>query len=508
MAQHVFGPFVLDQGRLLRDGTALAIGQRGAALLEALLEAEGAVVAKADLMERAWPGAIVEEGNLTVQIAALRKALGPDHLGREWIATVPRVGYRLVRPEIADREKDLGLPERPALAVLPFANVGGDPEQDWFADGVASDITTALSRFRGFAVVSRQSAFALKGRSIDVRQAAGELGVRYVLAGSVRRSGEQLRITAELVDADDGAQLWAQRFDGVAGEIFDFQDRITEAVATLVAPHIQRAEIERSRRLRPGSIAAYDVYLRALAKIVTEKEGENAAAYELLVDGLRAEPLNPHLNAMAAWALEHRITMGWPALTADDRPACEDYARRGLEHAAGDPAVTVHCAMALVQVARRYDWGMAVLEAAVEANPNSMMVVTAAGVANAHCGELLHARALFERAIRHAPNDLLAHISLCGLAHVEIVLGRYEAALGWAARSLAANPNFDATYWMLIAANAHLGRLDEARRYLAELTGRVPGLTIERIRAGQPAKDPARLAAILDGLRIAGLPED
>ena len=163
--------------------------------------------------------------------------------------------------------------------------------------------------------------------------------------------------------------------------------------------------------------------------------------------------------------------------------------------------------MALIQVVRKYDWGMAVLTAALEANPNNLLVVGAAGVANLHCGSVAEALALFQRARRLSPRDPAAHISLCGTAHAQLILGNYDEALVSAARSLAVNPNFDATYWMLIAANAHLGRLDEARRFLEELKRIAPGVTIARIKAGQPAKDPGRLAAILEGLRLAGLEE-
>jgi TolB-like protein len=247
-----FGPFVLDPvcGQLQRNGKSVALGRRGLALLEALFDAEGRIVSKSDLMERGWPGSIVEEGNLTVQIAALRKALGQTPEGQEWIVTVPRVGYRLVRPGAAMKETEAPFP---VLAVLPFSNLGGDPEQDYFADGVVDDVITALSRFRSFSVIARNSTFAYKGRNVDVRQVAKELGVRYVLEGSIRRAGNQLRITAQLIDGGSGAHLWAQNFDGALDDVFNFQDRITENVATVVEPHIKAAEIERSRRERPGS---------------------------------------------------------------------------------------------------------------------------------------------------------------------------------------------------------------------------------------------------------------
>ena len=508
--QHAFGPFVLDAGcgLLRRSGKPVAIGQRGVALLQALLEADGGIVSKAALMERGWPHTIVEDGNLTVQIAALRKSLGPGPHGHEWIATVPRVGYRLVRTTEGSATTDVALSVTPALAVLPFANLSGAAEQDYFSEGVVDDIITALSRFKSFAVIARNSSFVFKDRAIDVRAVAKELGVRYVLEGSVRRSGNRLRITARLVEGVGGAHLWAQSFDGELDNVFEFQDDITERVATIVGPLIHGAETERSRRERPGSIAAYDIYLRARSRILTESASDNAEAFALLTKGLTLEPDNALLNAHAAWALEHRITMGWPPLGPKDREKCYMLARRGLENSAGDPAVTAHCAMALVQVAREYDWGMAVLKEAVEANPNNLMVVTAAGVANLHCGSVEMALALFHRASRLSPRDPLAHISLCGTAHAQMILGNYSEVLVWAARALAINPNFDASLWMLIAANAHLGRLDQARHFLDELSKASPAITIARIKAGQPAKNPSRISAILEGLRIAGLEDD
>ena len=221
-------------------------------------------------MDAAWPGTAVEESNLSVQIASLRKLLGPSPDGGEWIATIPRVGYRFVaEPEAAvpaQTQAARSEPVIPSLAVLPFQNLSGDPEQDYFADGVVEDIITALSRFKSFAVIARNSRFVYKGRAVDVRQVAKELGVRYVLEGSVRRAGDRLRITAQLVDGVTGAHLWADKFDGAVEDVFDFQDRITESVATVVEPHIQTAEIERSRRERPRSIAAYDIYLQGAAQ--------------------------------------------------------------------------------------------------------------------------------------------------------------------------------------------------------------------------------------------------
>lgn len=269
--------FDAELGLLSRDGTPLVVSQRAIALLRHLLEHAGHPVSKEALTAAAWPGMIVEDGNLTVQIAALRKALGPAPDGGDWIVTVPRVGYRLIRQH-AVVEALAEATVMPSLAVLPFMNLSGDPEQDYFADGVVEDIITALSRFKSFAVIARNSSFAYKGKSVDVRQVASELGVRYVLEGSVRRVANKLRITAKLVDGSHGNSLWAQNFDGDAYDIFDFQDNITASVALLVEPHIQQAEIEHSRRARPQSMAVHDIYLRALQKLETEVEHDQADA--------------------------------------------------------------------------------------------------------------------------------------------------------------------------------------------------------------------------------------
>ncbi len=502
-----FGPLTFDpaSGMLRGNGTDIRLGQRAAALLQTLIDADQQLVPKSALLEAAWPGMVVEEGNLTVQIAGLRKALGVGPQGRDWIVTVPRVGYRLVVPQ-APPPLNPETP-RPVLAVLPFANLGGDPEQEYFADGVVEDIITALSRFKSFAVIARNSSFTYKGQSVDVRQVGHDLGVRYVLEGSIRRAGDRLRISAQLVECDNGQHIWAEHFDGQIEDVFDFQDRITESVVPVVEPHIQRAELERSRRERPGSIAAYDLYLRAMAKVSTQTPEENAGAYDLLTEALVLEPDNPAFLALASHAINIRSIMAFQAVRHDDRQKGAELARRGLERAAGDATVIAHCSMALLHNSKDYDLAMAAIQSAVEANPNDLLVVSRAGIAHLHCGKIADALAFFHRAIRLGPRDPEAHGSLTGIAHCQMVLGDYQEALIWAARSLTLTPNYQCTYWMLIAANAQLGRMDEAHKFLDAFRKLAPSVTIASIWAGQPQKDPSRCAAILQGLRLAGLPE-
>ena len=269
-----FGRFLLtpDNGMLIRDGEPIAVGQRGASLLEALLRHPGQVVTKAELMDAAWPGIAVEESNLSVQMAALRKLLGPAPNGGEWIATIPRVGYRFVGEvgeASADPTKRLSVTEPviPSLAVLPFQNLSGDPEQDYFADGVVEDIITALSRFKSVRGDRAQLVLRLQGPRR--RCAPGrERPRRPLRARRKRAAGRQ---PAQDLGATGRrrhrcSSLGAKSSTVRVEDVFDFQDRITESVATVVEPHIQMAEIERSRRERPRSLAAYDLYLRALAQ--------------------------------------------------------------------------------------------------------------------------------------------------------------------------------------------------------------------------------------------------
>ncbi|MBP1860291.1 winged helix-turn-helix domain-containing tetratricopeptide repeat protein [Rhizobium herbae] len=503
--EHTFGTFTLaaDRSILLRGSSAAALGQKGTALLKALVEAKGEVVTKDALMAAAWGNATVEEGNLTVQIAALRKAIVGLGAGGEFIMTVPRIGYRLLSSQEISGETHAAIPR---LALASFRNLSADPEQDYFAAGISADIIAGLSRFRSFAVIRLP-------QSIDVSPepekaaGAGDLGVRYLLGGSIRKVGNRIRIIAQLVEVPEGRHLWAQTYDGILDDIFDFQDRITENVVGVIEPHVQQAEMERARRERPDSVAAYDIYLRALDGITSESEAGNAEAYALLQEGLAHEPDNALLLSHAAWALEHRTAMGWPALGSDDREMCNLYVRRALEHARGDAMVMAHCGIALLQTTREYDWAIRVLNAAVEANPNNLMVVARAGVGHLHCGDLQTALKLFHRANCLSPGENGAHLPLCGIAHVHIQLGEDEEALLWAGRALASNPRFDPIYWMLVTANARLGRMDEAARCLDDLRRISPGVTISRIRAGQPGMDPSRLAPILAALKLLGLPE-
>jgi TolB-like protein/Flp pilus assembly protein TadD len=506
MSDVTFGPFTFDQttGVLSRSGKAVAIGTRGAALLRALIDSDGVPVTKDVLLQAAWPGIIVEESNLSVQIAVLRKALGERDEGGDWITTVPRIGYRLARPSATTHARAAASGRGPAVAVLPFANLSGDPGQDYFADGIVDDIITALSRFRSFAVVARNSSFTYKGRAVDVRDVGRDLDADYVLEGSVRKAGGRLRVNAQLVSGVSGEHLWAHNFDGSVEDIFDVQDRITAGVAALVAPSIEKAEIEQARRERPGRLAVYDLYLQALAKFDALSPQDNAAGLELLDRAIVLDADYAPALALAAHSREHRITMGWPAYRENDREEALDLARRALDRAGDDGAIIARCGMVILLVGRDFNRGVSLLERAVAINPNHEVVVMNAGIAHMIGGSLEKATEYCHRAIDMSLNQSVA---MTGLALISLYRGRNEEALEWATGSLAINPNLNATYWALIAANAFLERPAEAARWLAALRALNPAVTLSSISQGLRTKDPRRAEIVNEGLRLAGMPE-
>jgi TolB-like protein len=268
MTNVALGPFRLDLGNdlLLRGTEPVALGKRAILVLRALIERPGTLVSKEALIEAAWLGQAVEESNLTVQIAALRRAFGTASGGDGWIETMPRRGYRFVGPVVATEAASLALPEKPSLVVLPFQNMTGDAEQEYFVDGMVEEITTAIARLPWLFVIARNSAFTYKRKPFDVKQVAQELGVRYVLEGSVRKAANRVRITGQLIDTATGAHIWADRFDGALNDIFDLQDQVASNVAGAIEPKLRQSEIERASRKPASSLSAYDLYLRALAQ--------------------------------------------------------------------------------------------------------------------------------------------------------------------------------------------------------------------------------------------------
>jgi len=508
MVSVTFGPFAFNRASkaLTRDGKHIALGGRSAALLTALLDAEGSVVSKADLMERVWPGMTVEEGNLTVQVAALRKALGQRADNSDWIVTVSRSGYRLFTEE-AQVPRETGSP-LPSLAVLPFHNLSGDATQDYFADGIVDDLITALSRFKTFSVIARNSSFVYKGRAVDVREIGRELGVRYVLEGSIRRSGNRLRVTAQLVDASTAAHLWAQNFDGALEDVFDMQDRITESVVSIVEPMVKRAEIERTRLKPPTSLDAYDLYLEAMALVLAAEPGATLKAIELIERSLALDPNFPPAIAIATIAYTSLYDRQMPGATEETRRKGLEYARIALAVAGGDANIRVTGGISVIMLGGEYETGLAAIRQATTENPNSVHVLGYAGVGALWAGEIEEAEGYLLRAVGLYRNDYVSHWSLTRLAHIRILQGRYVEALDWASRAYAVSPSNAVTHSMLVAANAFLGRIEEAARWAEALRRVSPETTFANIRRGnQTMRDQRQVEVLIEGLRLAGMPD-
>lgn len=502
--RYSFGPFVLRPGReLLRDGKPVSVGQRGLLLLETMLEASGSVVSKSEIMSRVWPGLVVEDGNITVQVAALRKELGRRSDDRDWIVTIPRVGYRLELDAPPD-PAPLETTGKPSLAVLPFINLSGDTARDYFVDGITEDLITAFSRFKSFSVVSRYSSFAYKGRSVDVRQVARELGVRYLLEGSVRLAGERVRVAVQLVDAATGTHHWAASLDGDMGQLFDFQDHITESVVGLTEPQIRRAEIERSRRRWPDNPQAYDHFLRALPHFYSRDPADYTTALGHLERAIAMQPDYAAALAYASWAYARRGTVALKLLTENEATQCLDLARRALHYGDDDPMVLATCGHSLLAIGHLKAEGLATVRRAREANPNNVAVLVLAGISNMLAGDLDESEACYRRAYHLSTIAMEAYESLAGIGFCHFFRRDFVGAIAWLERSRATLVDWPPTYWMLTAAYAHLGQHEAAAASLQRLLELAPQTTMAGLQSVAFRSDE-RFALLTDGLARAGL---
>jgi DNA-binding winged helix-turn-helix (wHTH) protein/TolB-like protein/Tfp pilus assembly protein PilF len=499
--QAVIGPFEFDiaNRRLTRAGESIPLGSRAAAVLIALAEAQGRTLTKSELLARCWPGVEVEEGNLTVQISALRKLLGDPDGGADWIITVPRVGYRLA---VSGSYKSVlaTLPGAPVLAILPFACDGRREEDAALEHGIRAGIDAALARHRNLILAEP----AREGPGHSLRDLAWQ-GIGYVIDGSFHRVGVNVRVNIRLLDTESGVILWSDHFDGTVDDYLSFEDRVAFAVSAYVDAAVQSAEYRCSLKARPDSLAAYDLYLRALHLFQTFAPEDHAAAYGLMARALDHEPENPVYLSFAADALCGSISYGWPSISSDDKERSVGLARSALKRAEGNPLVMAASGAVLIEVARDYDAGMAANHAAIEAGPDHDWRTVITGCALLHCGDLDVALKNFGAIVALGSKGQHYFCAAGGIAHAEMARGNYEAAHQWALRSHAACEAFAPALWMLIAANAHLGRLETARRYLVDLKRIVPRASLAGIANGQVHQYPERFMPILAGMKQAGL---
>lgn len=468
------------------------------------------------MLDAVWPGVHVTEDSLFQAVREVRRAIG-DEDGRV-LRSVPKRGYLLDAQVCAASGLDVADPDpappgltppadRPSLVVLPFVNMSADPDQDYFVDGLVEDITTALSCIRSFFVISRNSAFAYKGRAVDVRQIGRELGVVYVLEGSVRKAGGCLRVTGQLIDASSGAQIWADRFDGALDDVFGLQDRVTEAVAGAIEPRLQRAEIEHAQRKSTQDLSAYDLFLRGMAvQDISAEALRQAQGYFA-----RAFALSPGYAAaygMASVCVTNLKSQGALQATAPEVNDGVLWARKAADYGRDEATALWTAGITTTYLGMNPEAGILLLDRACTINPNCARAWSRAGSAQNYLGYPEKAIQSLERAFRLSPQDPHRYIDLNGMAFALMQTGAYEEALTWAARSVTEKSGWAMSQRNLCAALAFTGRLSEARSAMTELLRIAPALRLSMMADfGGPLRNSDYAARLDRALRLAGMPE-
>ena len=516
--------FDTDRRELHRGADVVSVAPQVFDLLDYLIRNRERVVSKDDLINAIWNGRIVSDAALTTRLNAARSAIGDSGEEQRLIKTLPRKGFRFVGPvreaqgpagaAVADNPVEppkpaLTLPDKPSIAVLPFTNLSSDPEQDYFADGMVEDIITALSRFKALFVIARNSSFTYKGRAVDVKQVGRELGVRYVLEGSVRKAANRVRITGQLVDTATGAHLWADRFDGGLGDIFDLQDQVTESVVGAIAPAVEKAEIERAKRKPTESLDAYALYLRGLARFYQFASRQaNDEALRLFNSAIELDPDFASAYGRAAFCYVCAKTNGWISDTANEIAEVTRLAQRAVELGKDDAIALAAGGWALAYVVRDLEVGAALIDRALVLNSNLAEAWFYGGWVKNWLGEPEAAIERFARAMRLSPLDPRMSGMRAGTAAAHFFLGRYDEAASWAAMALQDNPDYQPGLRIAAASNAMAGRPEQAHKAVARLRQLNPALRVSTLKdVLGPYRRAEDLSRYEEGLRRAGLPE-
>jgi adenylate cyclase len=475
----LFEGFRLERSGLFQVDEAgatapVSIGSRALDLLQVLARQPGEIVSKDAIMNSVWPGLAIEEGNLTVQISALRRTLDQGRANGSCIQTIPGRGYRFVAAvtragaAAEGAAPELALPDKPSIAVLPFANMSGDPEQEYFADGMVEEIITALSRIGWLFVIARNSSFIYKGQNVDIKRVGRELGVRYVLEGSVRRSARHVRITAQLIDAMTGAHLWADRFDGPLSDVFELEDRVAVAVAGIIEPTLEVAEIHRSMARRTTDLTTYDLYLRALSLVWGWNRDGVLAGIDILGRAIDRDAQYAPVRALAAAAHTNLHVNDWTDDPAGTRATAVDHARTALACDDDDPNVLGFVARTLGYFGEDIGAAIALIDRALTLNPSFARGWVTRGWLRLWAGQPEPAIEDFETSLRLSPHVRAAD-RLMGLGVAYFFARRLDEAEAMLLRSLQGYPKWPPCYRFLAASYAHRGRLDDARRTIETL---------------------------------------
>ena len=435
-----------------------------------------------------------------------------EDLGEQQVKNIARPVrvFRVVAEEQKMPEPAaLALPDKPSIAVLPFQNMSGDPEQEYFADGMVEEIITALSRIHWLFVIARNSSFTYKGQAVDVKRVGRELGVRYVLEGSVRKGGRRVRIIGQLIDATTGAHLWADRFEGTLEDIFDLQDQVTASVVGAIAPKLEQAEITRAKRKPTASLDAYDNYLRGVASLHSVFEGNKESVSEALRLFYRAVELDPEYAApygMAAWCYVLGKNYGFLADDAQVAAELERVARQATRLAKEDAVALYTGGFALTRVDRDLDTSAALIDRALKLDPNLAEAWHLSGWVQLLLGAPEAAIAHMARAMRLNPRDPLIFGMQNGTAAAHFLAGRYDQAASWAETALRMHAGYAPALRMAAASHALAGHLAEATKYMAQMRQIDRELRVAHVADLAPFRHPEAVARYTEGLRGAGLP--
>lgn len=507
----IFGDACFNQrtGTLERNGCVEKLTPKAAALLTVLLEGAPELVSKEELWSRVWDGKVVGDEALTSCIQELRRALNDDSRRPLYIETRHRRGYRLIAPigrPMLSRPSDAA--SKPSLAVLPFENMSGDPEQAYFADGLAEDLITGLSRVSWLFVIARNSSFVLRGEKLDVRSVGERLGVRYLVEGSVRRAGQRLRLAVQLIEAATGNHLWADRYDGSLENVFDFQDQIVASLVGAIEPKLRATEIARARRKRPDKLDAFDLFLQALPKVAAMSAQSLAEAIELLDKAIGLSPDYAQALAYAAQCRAMRPILAYSRDADRDFREADEFSRRALDSDPADTMALNVAAVIPVILRRDYQAGYDLIERSLAINPNDALGWSTRGWINAWAGEIETAMTAFGKAMSLSPLDpQWGGSAKFGMATALCWNGRPDEALPWIRRALQERPDWAGVHRLLIAALWLSARHAEAREAARRYLEMVPGFSLRHARKISPVRGTSGHQQYYDALREAGLPD-
>jgi adenylate cyclase len=488
------GDIMLDDNDIFGDGVNIA------ARLEGIAEPGGVCIS--DDAQRQVRGK-VEVGFDDMGLQSLKNIAEPM---RAWRVRIDS-GSSPARLPVETVPPALALPEKPSIAVLPFQNMSGDPEQEHFADGMVEDIITGLSRSKALLVIARNSTFTYKGKAVDIKQVGRELGVRYVLEGSVRKSGNRVRITGQLIDAATGAHLWADRFDGLLDDIFDLQDRVASSVIGAISPQLERAEIERAQRKPTESLRAYDYYLRALAASYRFTREANLEIIELTRAASAIDPQFALPHALAVFSFTQRKAFGWVTNITDEISETRRLAARAIELDRDDARVLAMAGFGLCYVVGEVEEAAVLLARAIQLDANLVVARTWMGWTKVYLGDMDGAIEQLGVALRVNPLDPLRHTISTAMAYAHFFAGRNDEASALATVVVRQQPNFVPGQRIMMACHAVAGRIDEARQACAAALRIDPTQRISVSNARAPFRRPQDVDKLEQAFRIAGMPE-